>query len=191
MKLPELTPADPTRAPGHLAVLEEFVNTLQLDTAEDKLRNTERAEEWFRLHGLLDENERVTGPELELAHEFRGALRALLLSNNGAEMNEGAVASLERVLGAATVTLAVASDGAFELRPSGSGLTRALGLMQSAVYEAMQQGTWQRFKACASDTCQWAFYDHSRNRSRTWCSMEICGNRHKVREHRRRNAGQS
>ncbi|WP_433597968.1 CGNR zinc finger domain-containing protein [Nocardia sp. CA-135953] len=29
---------------------------------------------------------------------------------------------------------------------------------------------------------------HSRNRGRTWCSMDVCGNRVKVRASHRRNA---
>ncbi len=191
MKLPGSLSDDPKRAPGHLAVLEEFINTLQLDTGVDQLGDTEQAEAWFREYGLLGVHERVTEGELDLAHEFRQALRALLLANNGAELDEGAVESLGRVLGTTPVSLGVAADGTLKLLPSGTGLTRALGEMQAVVYEAMQQGTWQRFKACASDTCRWAFYDHSRNRSRTWCSMEVCGNRHKVRAHRQRTTAQA
>ena len=32
----------------------------------------------------------------------------------------------------------------------------------------------------------WAFYDHSRNRSGTWCEMGKCGNRAKARRWRER-----
>jgi predicted RNA-binding Zn ribbon-like protein len=39
---------------------------------------------------------------------------------------------------------------------------------------------------CAAEDCRWAFYDRSRNRSRTWCSMEECGNRAKARSYRAR-----
>jgi predicted RNA-binding Zn ribbon-like protein len=38
--------------------------------------------------------------------------------------------------------------------------------------------------ACTSDECLWAFYDRSRNRSRHWCSMGVCGNRAKTRTYR-------
>jgi predicted RNA-binding Zn ribbon-like protein len=41
-------------------------------------------------------------------------------------------------------------------------------------------------KACAADDCQWAFYDSSKNRSRTWCSMDVCGHRAKTRAYRAR-----
>ena len=46
----------------------------------------------------------------------------------------------------------------------------------------MRDGTFARLKACREHTCEWAFYDHSRNRSATWCSMEVCGNRAKARD---------
>jgi len=54
------------------------------------------------------------------------------------------------------------------------------------VERAQADGTWDRMKACAADTCRWAFYDHSRNRSRQWCDMAVCGNRAKARTYRKR-----
>ncbi|MEO8517650.1 MAG: CGNR zinc finger domain-containing protein [Dermatophilaceae bacterium] len=41
---------------------------------------------------------------------------------------------------------------------------------------------------CPADGCRWGFNDTSRNRSRQWCSMEVCGNRAKARAHRGRRA---
>lgn len=43
-----------------------------------------------------------------------------------------------------------------------------------------------RIKECDSATCLWLFVDHSRNHRRRWCEMSGCGNRAKVRRHRRR-----
>jgi len=48
------------------------------------------------------------------------------------------------------------------------------------------EGDWSRLKICPDDDCQWAFVDQSRNRSRRWCSMEVCGNRDKTRTYRAR-----
>ncbi len=45
-----------------------------------------------------------------------------------------------------------------------------------------------RVKICPADDCRWAFYDTSRNGSRQWCSMAVCGNRAKARAHRARQA---
>ncbi|MGV3552361.1 CGNR zinc finger domain-containing protein [Rhizobium sp.] len=52
----------------------------------------------------------------------------------------------------------------------------ALGLIASADTE--------RLKICPN--CAWLFLDRSKNRSRTWCDMAVCGNRAKARLHYRR-----
>ncbi len=36
-------------------------------------------------------------------------------------------------------------------------------------------------RECANDDCQWMFIDRSRNHSRRWCDMAVCGNRAKAR----------
>ncbi len=41
-------------------------------------------------------------------------------------------------------------------------------------------------RECASDRCAWLFLDRSRNRTRRWCDMKVCGNRAKSRRHYRR-----
>ena len=42
-----------------------------------------------------------------------------------------------------------------------------------------------KVRECAADNCGWLLMDRSRNQSRRWCDMKICGNREKVRRHRR------
>ena len=37
--------------------------------------------------------------------------------------------------------------------------------------------------ACASETCRWLFLDTSKNRTRRWCDMKVCGNRAKARRY--------
>lgn len=39
---------------------------------------------------------------------------------------------------------------------------------------------------CEGENCGWLFLDSSRNHSRRWCDMRDCGNRAKVRRHRKR-----
>jgi predicted RNA-binding Zn ribbon-like protein len=41
-------------------------------------------------------------------------------------------------------------------------------------------------KACARESCRYVFFDHSRNRSGRWCSMQVCGNREKTAAYRAR-----
>ena len=41
-------------------------------------------------------------------------------------------------------------------------------------------------RECAADTCAWLFLDRSKNQSRRWCDMKVCGNRSKARRHHAR-----
>lgn len=45
-----------------------------------------------------------------------------------------------------------------------------------------------RIKTCAAPDCGWKFVDQSKNRSRRWCDMAVCGNLAKARQYRSRNS---
>ena len=63
----------------------------------------------------------------------------------------------------------------------------AVPLEQAAAISAMQlfsEDLRQRVKICPN--CNWLFVDRSRNRSRIWCDMQVCGNRAKAGKHYRR-----
>ena len=46
----------------------------------------------------------------------------------------------------------------------------------------------ERLKICPN--CHWLFLDRSRNHSRAWCDMAVCGNRVKARRHYHRQKGE-
>jgi predicted RNA-binding Zn ribbon-like protein len=48
-----------------------------------------------------------------------------------------------------------------------------------------------RLRRCANHVCVLYFVDTSRNRSRRWCSMDLCGNRSKVSAHHQRARGRT
>jgi predicted RNA-binding Zn ribbon-like protein len=48
----------------------------------------------------------------------------------------------------------------------------------------------QRVRACGADTCRWLFLDTSKNHTRRWCNMRICGNRVKARRFQARRAAE-
>jgi predicted RNA-binding Zn ribbon-like protein len=70
--------------------------------------------------------------------------------------------------------------------PAARGVDGALGRLLAIVAAAQADETWVRLKACPWQTCRWAFYDHSKNRSGRWCRMEVCGNRAKAAAFRAR-----
>jgi predicted RNA-binding Zn ribbon-like protein len=38
-----------------------------------------------------------------------------------------------------------------------------------------------KVRECSEKTCRWFFVDRSRNHSRRWCDMQLCGNRSKAK----------
>ncbi|MEU4831922.1 CGNR zinc finger domain-containing protein [Streptosporangium sp. NPDC023615] len=72
------------------------------------------------------------------------------------------------------------------LEPVATGVPGGLARIVAAVMDTHATGLWPRLKVCTESTCQWAFVDSSKNRSRSWCSMKVCGNRTKTRAYRAR-----
>ena len=171
-------------APGPLALVQAFVNTNDIEGRSDKLMSPEPAQVWLRDHELLVDDEAVNDAELVWLRTVRESVRALALANNGLPADAPSIAALDE---AAARTLAVrfGPDGA-ALQPIGNSAERAVGRLLVVVFDARQDGTWARMKACRRDACRWLFYDHSRNRASSWCSMAVCGNRTKTRAYRRR-----
>jgi predicted RNA-binding Zn ribbon-like protein len=156
----------PKAAPEPLRRVQLLLNSVDLHNETDWLAD------WLREHGLTGEEER--------ARRLREALRGLVLANNGVPLEPEA---LEEVNAAAErVALRVGEDAALSVEASGDALDHVVAI----AFGAMLDGTWTRLKACRN--CCWAFYDYSPNRSATWCSMQLCGNRKKTREYRRRRA---
>ena len=56
-------------------------------------------------------------------------------------------------------------------------------VIQSAI-ELLTSADVARLRACAADTCEWLFLDTTKNRTRRWCDMKVCGNRAKIRRFR-------
>jgi predicted RNA-binding Zn ribbon-like protein len=173
-------------APGDLHLVQRLVNSADLEDGTDELADPDALGAWLRAHGLAADGERFDAAGLERVIAFREAVRRLLLSHNGGKLDGEAVATLDRLAGEACVRVAFGSDGAPALVPCGDGVDGALGRLFAAIARAQADGTWERLKVCPASTCLWAFYDVSRNHSRTWCKMSVCGNRAKARTYRRR-----
>jgi predicted RNA-binding Zn ribbon-like protein len=176
-----------TITPPGAQVIEDFVNTNELDEADgEKLREPEALSEWLGKRDLLPAGASVTRADLESAVAVREALRSLLLANNGAPLDPHAVTTLNDAAGRSRLRLSFSPAGRAELVPDEPDVPGALSRILALAYTAMADESWPRLKACRLDDCQWAFYDQSKNRSRTWCSMNVCGNRAKARAYRER-----
>jgi predicted RNA-binding Zn ribbon-like protein len=172
-------------APGRLELLRTFLNTVDLESGHDDLGSPEALASWLADRDLLAPGGALQARDLARAKEFREALRDVMETNDGHGEAADANARLDAVAAATPLRLRMA-DGPTLVPARGLGVDRAIGTMLAIVYESVAQGTWPRMKVCRNDTCRWAFYDSSRNRSGTWCTMAICGNRMKGRAFRRR-----
>lgn len=56
--------------------------------------------------------------------------------------------------------------------------------------ELLTSGDADRVRKCEGERCAWLFLDRSKNRSRRWCDMTVCGNRVKARRHYERTKGE-
>jgi hypothetical protein len=181
---PSQQPGGREPAPEALELVQAFVNTNDIEGRRDKLLRPDLAHAWLRDRGLIAADETVSDSDFLWLLDVREALRSLALANNGAALDERAQRVLDE---AAARTLAGQfGQGGNALRPLGGGVARAIGSLLAVVLDAMRDGSWARMKACRRDVCRWLFYDRSRNRVSSWCSMAICGNRTKTRAYRRR-----
>jgi predicted RNA-binding Zn ribbon-like protein len=68
------------------------------------------------------------------------------------------------------------------------GLDWLLAAVARSAAEIVVEGAQARIRSCANPGCGLFFCDSSRTRRRRWCSMAICGNRHKVASFAKRHA---
>lgn len=153
-------------------LLVRFLNTLDVDEGTDRLGTLEGWREWLDEQDLGQCFRPQRAADLEEARLLRDDLRA---------MASGQTCAAVRKVG---VHVALTGDGEVELSSE-----TPVGFIAAAAAKVAIEQRLDRVKICPADDCRWAFYDTSRNRSRQWCSMEVCGNRAKARAHRERVAG--
>jgi predicted RNA-binding Zn ribbon-like protein len=177
-------PKDET-APGGLERLRQFVNTIDLESSNDELGEPARAAAWLARFGFRAES---TALDLDRLRAFREAIRTALQANAG----EGDLdLAWERLaaFGPAEVKLIAERGAGVRLLPAATSAEEAVrSELLAAIYDAVRDGSWRRLKACHKRSCLWAYYDHSKNGSGTWCNMATCGNRMKAQRRRSRAA---
>ncbi|CAJ0786032.1 hypothetical protein LMG7141_01729 [Ralstonia condita] len=74
------------------------------------------------------------------------------------------------------------------LRPADS-VEQCLAPLAEAAAHLLAEGDFGLVRMCEHPECTRWFYDRTKSHKRRWCSMAVCGNRHKVAEYRRRQQG--
>ena len=134
---------------------------------------------------------------LARAVSLREALHAIFVAlAAGKRPAEGDLAGLNAELAHALAHARLARrEGGYTLTwdpraadDGGIPLDRPLWPVAHSAMELLLEADLSRLGECESDTCGFLFLDTTRNRSRRWCDTRICGNRARVRRHRRRMA---
>jgi predicted RNA-binding Zn ribbon-like protein len=128
----------------------------------------------------------VTEDELADVRRTRDALWRTVLAHTGGEPPAaGDLALLNEAAARPPLIPAIGPDGARRWAGPADGHRLLSTVARDAV--DLLTGPWShRVRMCAADNCQLVYVDTSRPGRRRWCSMERCGNRHKVRTLRAR-----
>jgi predicted RNA-binding Zn ribbon-like protein len=194
--------SDPSRAGsltligGELAL--DFANTSSargLPTQQDHLQRPEHVVQWAAHAKVLpaeDADWLANAVAAEPALGRRLIAEALTLREHvyqlGAAIAAGRPAPSERVealahaharaLAAGALTPIGANFG-WSWRPREAPVEAILGPISLSALTLLQQADLTRVKQCQGEKCGWLFFDATKNKSRRWCEMEVCGNRAK------------
>lgn len=200
-------PADSALIGGHPVV--DFLNTVHWRNSDDRRRDTLTSypdalrgagrigllpveEELESMLEIASRDEKRSADALEDLVERRELVHRVFAAIAGDE--DPARPDLEALGRAHADALAHATlvrrDDGFNWSWARSDLwRRPARLLIARATELLRSPDHERLKECDDDGCGWLFVDHSKNGSRRWCSMEICGSRSKMRAHYRRKKG--
>lgn len=182
-------PGDREPAPGVIALVQDFLNTTDIEVGREDLADPAGLAAFCEAHGLPLRD--FSAADLAALLDLRELLRDVCQAHAGVDVPPARLAELTRVLDRAHLVLRVDAHGDTDIAPApglpdADALTAALA---TAVTKAAAEGTWRRLKACAMHSCRWVYYDASRSGRSRWCTMSICGSRAKMRAYRRRVSG--
>lgn len=177
-----------------LQLIEDLVNTRRLYNDTDEIGSVGALGAWL---AERDVAAALDAADLERVLVVREGLRAVIARNNAGEhagvddVADAVLPDAHDRLAALAPELALVLDVAADPpvlrpRPGSSAVDGFLAGLLAGVATAVADGRWKRMKACGQPGCRWAYYDSSRNTSRSWCDMTTCGNRAKARAFRDR-----
>ncbi len=176
--------SEPRPAPGDLAQVQAFVNTVVPEQG-DQLADPRQLGTWLVRHGLLDDGIEPSEDDWRRALEVRAGLRAMVHATTyRRQADAGAIERLAEAAGGVSSGIRFDDDGPAGYDSAAGSAGDALGMLLAAVAAARQTDHWPLFKLCARKGCHRAFYDASQNRSGKWCTAR-CGDRVRAAAYRR------
>ncbi|XUM00080.1 CGNR zinc finger domain-containing protein [Streptomyces venezuelae ATCC 10712] len=173
-----MTATDPRPLTGEPVSL-DLLNTRwnEEGVRRDLLADVEGLAVWLAANGLEG---RFAGDDATLRHTLaaRDALGALV-DRPG---DPAATARVDAVLGHGRIRATLTTEGPGE-EAEFADPARGPGWTAARDYLDLLRTAPDRIRACAHEACILRFFDTSRNGTRRWCSMAVCGNRAKASRH--------
>ncbi|MEE1818056.1 CGNR zinc finger domain-containing protein [Streptomyces sp. SP18ES09] len=173
-----MTATDPRPLTGEPVSL-DLLNTRwnEEGVRRDLLADVEGLAVWLAANGLEG---RFTADDATLRHTLaaRDALGALV-DRPG---DPAATARVDAVLGHGRIRATLTTEGPGE-EAEFADPARGPGWTAARDYLDLLRTAPDRIRACAHEACILHFFDTSRNGTRRWCSMAVCGNRAKASRH--------
>jgi predicted RNA-binding Zn ribbon-like protein len=146
-----------------------------------------------QLRSLAAHHPHEADEALKRALNLREALHAVFEPvAAGQAIDRHALTSLDRVLRPVlSMSTLVAQPNAapchWEFHASAhapDALDRVIWSVARSAADLLTSSDLAHVRQCALESCGWLFLDLSKNKSRRWCAMMLCGNRSKARRHR-------
>ncbi|MEU1819378.1 CGNR zinc finger domain-containing protein [Streptomyces roseifaciens] len=130
----------------------------------------------------------ISEAEVTGMRELRDALfRVVIAHTRGEPHPQGDLETINEAAARPSLAPAVAPTGERQWAGTPSGTQLAATVARDAV-ELLTGPYAHRIRTCGAEDCNLVYVDTSRPGRRRWCSMEHCGNRHKVRALRARHS---
>ncbi|MFJ4839848.1 CGNR zinc finger domain-containing protein [Streptomyces sp. NPDC088746] len=147
--------------------------------AVERIPTPQRLIDWLAVSGL--DVDSCTTAQLEHARELRESIHA---AATAAAVQDALPVSAVHVIndcsaqGRAAAILTPEGERRWRLS-SAARVEDALSVIAADAISVIAGERDGQLALCASPTCQAAFFDTSRSRTRKWCDMNTCGNRQK------------
>ena len=139
------------------------------------------------LHRKLPNDSLAAAATFHRAMQLHAALRSLQAANSGMQIGKELAASHEALNGLiASYRIEPRLDEDGQVSLATNKPADPVAHLMLMVLDALQAGYWRRFKLCHEPTCRASYYDASKAAAKTWCSMQTCGSRNKMKRYRAR-----
>lgn len=172
-------------APAHHLSWEELVVFLQTS----RIVSAERGSNLLALSGTEpDAAQSLLSRSMRLRDALREAFGALVRREEIAREWAEPINQILRITEGHDELVLNATSWKMEFQAREGGLDWLLAAIARSAAEIIVEGAQARLRMCSNPACGLFFSDNSRTHRRRWCSMAICGNRHKVASFARRRA---